>query len=89
MDGAGWSPSSSSNSERRGRGNIGMGVSCSTIANEYLPNRRKWLDIEESKKNCSCSKILQGVTVGAGGGESVVHSGVNEDGHRGVRAYRV
>ena len=82
------SPSSSSHSERWGRGNMGLGVSCSTRVNEYLPNCRKWLDIEESRRSCSCSEIL-GVTVGAGSGDSVAHSCVDEDGHRGVRAYRV
>jgi hypothetical protein len=30
------SPSSSSNSERWGRGNMGLGVSCSKIVNEYM-----------------------------------------------------
>lgn len=76
------SPSSSSNSGRCSRENMGLGVRCSTIADEYLPNRQKRLDIEEIRRSCSCWEIL-GATVGAGGGESVGHSGVDEDGHRG------
>jgi hypothetical protein len=55
---------------------MGLGVTCLTIVNEYLPNRRKWLDFEE-------------LLVFGDPGESVGHSGVDEDGHRGLRAYRV
>jgi hypothetical protein len=76
------SPPSLSHSKRCDRGNVGLGVSCSTTANQHLPNRRKRLNIEESGRCCSCSEIL-GVTVGAGGGESVGHSGVDKDGRRG------
>jgi uncharacterized protein (DUF2237 family) len=40
-----------------GRGDIGIHVSCSTTGNEYLFDRRKGLDIEESRRSCSCSGI--------------------------------
>ena len=39
----------------------------------------KRLGIKESRRSCSCSEI-PGVRIAAGGGESVAHSGVDEDG---------
>jgi hypothetical protein len=40
-----------------GRGDMRMRVSCSTTGNEYLFDRRKQFNIEESRRSCSCSGI--------------------------------